>query len=173
TRYELLAPGSGRFRILYEVTATAAGSTVYFIPIRKGSTATSEVVTDRRDGRVLPFDIVEGSVARAGGLPDADLETRYIRVQLPRPVPRGGEVRLLIDKTYEDHKSYAVEGQEVVFSRSLGIRRNAVVLPPGYELVGSNVAVQVATEADGRVRVSFMNATPADMPLVVRGRRRP
>ncbi|MDP9415768.1 MAG: hypothetical protein M3Q08_17140, partial [Pseudomonadota bacterium] len=30
TRYELLAPGSGKFRILYEVTATTPGATVYF-----------------------------------------------------------------------------------------------------------------------------------------------
>lgn len=171
TRYELLAPGSGKFRILYEVTATAAGSTVYFNPIRKGSAATNEVITDRRDGKALAFDIVEGAVARKEGLPEADLDTRYIRVRLPRPVPANGEVRLLIDKTYEDAKSYAVEGQDVVFARSLGVRRNAVVLPAGYELVACNVPVQVATEADGRVRVSFMNATPADMPLVVRGRR--
>ena len=27
TRYELLAPGSAKFRIIYEITATAAGAT--------------------------------------------------------------------------------------------------------------------------------------------------
>jgi hypothetical protein len=39
-----------------------------------------------------------------------------------------------------------VEAEDVVFTRSLGIKRNAVVLPAGYELVACNVPAQVATE---------------------------
>jgi hypothetical protein len=173
TRYELLAPGTGRFRILYEVTATTPGAAVYFNPIRKGSTATNEAVYDRFTGRPLPFTIVPGREAKAGGLPTADADAQYIQVRLPRPVPAGGEVRLLIDKTYQDLKSYVVEAQDIVFTRSLGIKRNAVVLPPGYELVACNVPAQVRTEPDGRLVVSFMNAMPTEAPVVVRGRRRP
>src|ERR1700724_4747237 len=37
TRYEVLEPDSSRFRIAFEVTATRAGATAYFNPIRKGS----------------------------------------------------------------------------------------------------------------------------------------
>ena len=47
TRYELLEPGSSKFRILYEVTATTPGATAYYNPIRTGSVATDERVTDR------------------------------------------------------------------------------------------------------------------------------
>ena len=173
TRYELLAPGTGRFRITYEVTATTPGATVYFNPIRKGSTATNEAVYDRFTGRPLPFTIVPGREAKVGGLPTADADTQYIQVKLPRPVPPGGEVRLLIDKTYQDLKSYAVEAQDIVFTRSLGIKRNAVVLPAGYELVACNVPAQVRTEPDGRLVVSFINAMPTEAPVVIRGRRRP
>lgn len=50
SRYELLAPGSGKFRILYEITATAPGATEYFNPIRAGSVATDERVVDRATG---------------------------------------------------------------------------------------------------------------------------
>jgi hypothetical protein len=88
-------------------------------------------------------------------------------------VPKGGELRLRIDKTYKDAKSYFVEGERIVFSRSLGVRRNAVVLPAGYELVGCNVPVQVLSEADGRVKVSFMNPGPDAASVVVKGRRLP
>jgi len=120
TRYELLGPGTGRFHILYEVTATTPGATVYFNPIRKGSVATDERVRDRLNGKLLDFSIVSGREAKAGGLADADLEERYIAVQLPRPVPaEGGEVRLLIEKTYQDPKSYVVQAEQVVFTRSL------------------------------------------------------
>jgi hypothetical protein len=171
TRYELLDPASSSFRITYEVTATRSGSTVFFNPIRKGSAATDEAAYDRLTGQVLPFQIVPGSVARAGGVSDADPETSYIRIQLARPVPRDGETRLLILKTYRDPKSYFTEGDVIVFSRSLGIRRNSVVLPLGYEVVSLNVPSQVLPEADGRLVVSFMNGGPADAPLVVKARR--
>ena len=53
TRYELLAPGSAKFRIVYEVTATTPGATYYFNPIRKGSIATDESVVDRASGKPL------------------------------------------------------------------------------------------------------------------------
>jgi hypothetical protein len=159
TRYELLAPGTARFRILYEVTATTPGATDYSNSIRKGSEASGIAVTDRASGRPLEWSVVSGT------------EGRSIRVRLPRPVPQGGGIRLLIEKTYEDPKSYRQEGDRLVFERSLGIRRNAVVLPPGYELVACNTPSQVIQQADGRIAVSFMNPGPAAVPLVLAARR--
>lgn len=171
TRYELLAPGSGKFRILYEVTATTAGASHFFNVIRRGSVASDERVTDLRTGRALTFDIVSGAVARTGGVRNADSTGQYIRVTLARPVPVEGEVRLLIDKTYYDTASYRADGDTLVFDRSLGIKRNAVVLPAGYELISSNYPSQVLQEPDGRIKISFWNNTPAEAPLVLRARR--
>src|SRR5579871_3296128 len=57
TRYELLEPGSAKFRIVYEVTATTAGATYFFNPIRKGSVASNESVSDRATGKPLVFDV--------------------------------------------------------------------------------------------------------------------
>jgi hypothetical protein len=173
TRYELLEPGTGRFRIRYEVTATGAGATRFFNPIRKGSVATDEAVSDRLTGRPLPFAVVGGREAAAGGVAEADPNEQYIAVQLPRPVPSEGGVRLLIEKTYQDAKSYFVEADHIVFSRPLGIKRNAVVLPAGYELVACNVPAQVLTEADGRVVVSFINTFPCQAAMVLKGRKLP
>ena len=172
TRYELLAPGSAKFRIIYEVTATTPGARFYFNPIRKGSVATDERVIDRATGAPLEFDVVNGRVARAGGVRNADSTQEYIRVTLARPVPAdGGEARVLIDKTYEDAKSYFLEGDDLVFNRPLGIKRNAVVLPNGYEVVSCNYPSQVLQEPDGRIKITFWNATPAEAPLVLRARR--
>jgi len=172
TRYELLAPGSGKFRILYEVTATTPGSTQFFNVIRKGSVVSDERVVDLYTGKPLSFDIVRGTVARAaGGVRNADTTTEYIRITLARPVPRDGETRLLIDKTYFDTASYRVSGDTIVFDRPLGIKRNAVVLPAGYELLAANYPSQVLREADGRIKVAFWNNTPAQAPLVLRARR--
>src|SRR5579875_3432184 len=63
TRYELLSPGSGKFRIVYEVTDATPGASVYFNPIRKGSIASDERVSDRATGQPLHFDVVPGDVA--------------------------------------------------------------------------------------------------------------
>jgi hypothetical protein len=173
TRYELLAPETAQFRIVYEVTATTPGALFYFNPIRKGSEASDEAVYDRASGKPLRFEVVDGAAARAAGETKADLDTRYIKVELPRPVPKGGELRLRIDKTYKDPKSYFNEGKRVVFSRSLGVRRNAVLLPAGYELVACNVPAQVLQEPDGRIKVSFMNPGPDAASVVVKGRKLP
>jgi hypothetical protein len=173
TRYELLAPGSAKFRILYEVSATTAGARQYLNVIRPGSVATDEAVYDRMTGEQLKFEVVGGAIARTKGLPNADSSTHYIMVHLARPVPVEGEVRLLIDKTYEDAKSYIAGGDSILFTRSLGIKRNAIVLPRGYELVSVNYPSQVRTEGDGRLTVSFMNIGPDAVPLVVRARRLP
>jgi len=172
TRYELLAPETAQFHILYEVTAIAPGAAIYFNPIRKGSVASGERVTDRMTGEVLHFEQVSGEEARRTGLRDAELDTDYIRIHLPRAVPaEGGQARLLIEKTYKDPKSYFRQGEEIVFSRSLDIRRNSVLLPAGYELASCNVPSQVLSESDGRILVSFMNPGPGPAPLELRARR--
>ncbi|HEY7575083.1 MAG TPA: hypothetical protein VIB08_07965, partial [Thermoanaerobaculia bacterium] len=171
TRYELLAPGTSQFRILYEVTAIAPGATVFFNPIRKGSVATDERVTDRMSDEVLRFEVVSGEEARRTGLPDAEKDTDYIRIHLPRPVPPDpGQVRLLIEKTYKDPKSYFSRGDRIVFTRSLGVRRNGILLPSGYEVVSCNVPSQVLSEG-GRLLVSFMNAGPDAASLTIEARR--
>jgi hypothetical protein len=171
TRYELLAPESASFKIIYEVSATTAGAKVFYNPIRKGSVASDEAVYDEMTGEPLHFEVVSGAEAHKDPLmADADADGSYIKIQLARAVPAEGRGRLLIVKTYKDAKSYYREGDAIVFSRGLGIKRNSVVLPPGYELVGCNVPSQVLPEADGRITISFMNAGPAEAPLVVRAR---
>jgi hypothetical protein len=173
TRYELETPGSGAFHILYDVSATTAGARFFYNGIRAGAEEEVHRVVDLHTGAPLAWEVVDGAHARAHGHPRADLDGRYIKVTLARPVPEGGQGRVRIDKTYVDAKSYYVDGTDVLFDRSLGIRRNAVVLPPGYELVEANYPVQVDTEEDGRIRVSFMNPGPGAVDFRVRGRPLP
>lgn len=172
TRYELLAPETASFKIVYEITATTAGAKSYYNPIRKGSEASDEAVYDAMTGAPLTFAVVDGTAARQDPLmAKADPATRYIKVTLARPVPREGQGRIRIVKTYKDAKSYFREGDAIVFNRPLGIKRNSVVLPAGYELVECNVPSQVLSEPDGRIAISFMNASAGEAPLVLRAKR--
>jgi hypothetical protein len=172
TRYELLAPETASFKIYYEVTATTAGAKFFYNPIRKGSAASDESVLDAMSGTPLHFEVVSGAQARMDPLmPDADLDTHYIKVTLARPVPSHGQGRVIIVKTYKDAKSYHVEGNAIVFDRPLGVKRNKVVLPPGYEVTGLTVPSQILTEKDGRIAVSFLHAGSGEAPLVLRARK--
>ena len=78
-------------------------------------------------------------------------------MSLAHPVPSGGEYRLAIIKSYKDEKSYYTEGENIVYKRPLGIPRDSVVLPGGYEIVSCSVATQVLREADGRLKLAFVN----------------
>jgi hypothetical protein len=169
TRYELLAPETASFKIYYEVTATTGGAKFFYNPIRKGSAASDENVYEAMRGTPLHFEVVSGAQARTDPLmPDADLETRYIKVTLPRPVPAHGEGRVVIVKTYKDAKSYYMEGNTLVFDRPLGVKRNKIVLPLGYEVTGLTVPSQILSEKDGRLAVSFLHAGSGEAPLVLR-----
>jgi hypothetical protein len=173
TSYELLAPERQQFRILYDVSATTAGARVFLNPIRQGSEASDERVTDLATGQPLRFTVVPGSEARTLGIANAPVEAQYLRVELARPVPVAGEQRIRIDKTYKDPASYRRDGDEIVFSRSLGIRRNKIVLPPGFELIACNTPSQIFTEDDGRVAVSFINLQPGPVAMEIRARPLP
>lgn len=169
TRYELLAPESASFKIHYEVTAITEGAKVFYNPIRKGSVASDEAVYDAMTGQPLHFEVVSGADARSDPLlPDADPATDYIKVTLARPVPHAGQARLLIVKTYKDAKSYHTDGDAIVFDRPLGIPRDQVVLPPGYELTSLSVPSQILTESDGRIAISFLHDGSGEAPLILR-----
>jgi hypothetical protein len=169
TRYELLAPETASFKIYYEVTATTAGAKFFYNPIRKGSVASDESVFDTMSGKPLEFAVVSGAEAKKDPLMvKADEGTDYIKVTLARPVPENGQGRVVIVKTYKDAKSYYVDGKAIVFSRPLGIKRNKVVLPAGYEVVGLTVPSQIRTEKDGRIAISFMHAGTGEAPLVLK-----
>jgi hypothetical protein len=171
TRYELLAPDTASFKIHYEVTATTPGASVFYNPIRKGSIASDEAVYDSMTGDPLRFEVVSGAEARRDPLmADADASVDYIKVHLARPVPPEGQGRILIVKTYKDAKSYYRDGDVIVFNRPLGIKRNSIVLPPGYEVVNCNIPSQVLTEPDGRISVSFMNANAGEAPLILKAK---
>lgn len=174
TLYELLDPTSNQFAITYDTTVVDGGLAGYFFnPIRAGSEASDERVVNRGTGQDMPFEEVDGVRAKELGMSDrvAD-DAHFVMVRLPA-VAEGAEVRLRIYKTYKDAASYWADGDRIVFARTLGIKANVVVLPPGYELISSSVPVIVSTLEDGRVKVSMLNDRSDVLDLRLVGRRLP
>jgi hypothetical protein len=175
TLYDLLAPDTHQFAITYDVTTAREGAELYFNPIRPGSIATKERVIARATGKELQFEVVSGKEAKKSGLlsdKTAD-DAQFIRVHLPGPVPKGGETRIRILKTYTDAASYFVKDGRLVFARPLGVKRNVVLLPKGWELVECASPAIVSTDSDGRVRVSFVNDRDDELPVKIVARRLP
>src|SRR5580765_2732483 len=175
TRYELLAPETHQFKIYYEVTETRAGAKYHFNQIREGSDASDESVIDLATGKPLRFEVVTGAQAMADS-PNENFPAtaHYIRVSLAHPVPAAGEYRLAIIKTYKDDKSYYTEGEQIVYKRPLGIPRDSVVLPSGYEIVSCSVATQVLREADGRLKLAFVNpGSGGQLEVTIRAKHLP
>lgn len=158
TRYELLAPETHQFKIYYEVTETRVGARYHFNQIREGSEASDESVIDLATGKPLKFEVVTGAQAKINSPSENFPPTaHYIQVSLAHPVAERGEYRLAIIKTYKDDKSYYTDGDLIVFKRPLGIPRDSIVLPAGYEIVSCSVATQVLRETDGRLKLAFVN----------------
>jgi len=175
TIYDLLPPATHSFDILYDVSSSRDGAAYFFNPIRIGSVSTKESVVDLYTGKPLEFEEVDAATARASGLVRGKIpdNQRYIRVKFLNPVPKNGEVRIRIIKTYTDPPSYFEKDNTLVFDRPLGIKRNIVILPKGYELVASASPAIVSTDPDGRVRVSFLNDRDDQLPVKIIGRKLP
>jgi hypothetical protein len=175
TLYELLPPETHQFAITYDVTQNREGAQFFFNPVRPGSTTSRERVIERSTGKELKFDLVRGAEAKSSGLvpPETKDDAQFIKVYLPAPVPKGGETRLRIYKTYTDAASYYIKDGQLIFDRPLGIKRNVVVLPAGWELVGCASPAIVSTDPDGRIRISFVNDRDDQLPVKIIARRVP
>lgn len=170
TSYDLLEPESQSFRIIYDVSGTSAGAEYYWNTLRAGSEHIVDEVIDLYSGQPLQWKIVDGVKAKMNGLSNAAEKGEYLQIKLARPIPKNGQARLRIDKTYKDTASYYTENGSIVFSRGLGIKRNSVILPKGYELIHCNYPSQVQLTADGRIKISFINRGPRSVPLEVKGK---
>jgi len=162
TEYAILEPGSESFRIRYIFESNRAGATEMTNATRGGSEGSGVEVYDPRTGKPLEF------VYEQQG---ADAESHQIRAKLPRPVPQGGIGRLLIYKTYKDPRTYIMNGDDVVWVRRLSGYRLGVILPKGFAFLSSNIAAQVTTTEDGRVKMIFANPSGQANDLTVHARK--
>jgi hypothetical protein len=88
------------------------------------------------------------------------------------PLRAGQTLRLRIAETYTAPQSYKLDGDELVFDRSLGRPRNAVVLPSGWYCTFSSVPATLSQLPDGRVRLDYWDDRPEPVDVLLKARRR-
>jgi hypothetical protein len=162
TEYAIQAPGSEQFRIKFLPEESRAGSKELVNATRGGSEGSDVEVFDPRTGEPLKFSY---------GPEPSDPETHSIHATLPIPVPEGGIGRVLIYKTYKDARTYQMHGDDIVWVRSLSGYRLGVLLPPGYSFISSNVASQMSTTSDGRLKLAFANPSGESNPVTIHARK--
>jgi len=170
TEYALLDPSTQSFRIRFLPEETRVGATTLVNATRAGSKGENIEVYDPRTGKPVKFEYILG----ANG-------SYAIHAQLPIPVPEGGVGRVLIYKTYLDARSYTsyaeanpdfgIQAGDISWVRSLSGYRLGVILPKGYSFLSSNVAAQISTLPDGRLKVHFANPSGLSNPFTVHARK--
>lgn len=168
--YKLQSPTSNQFEMTLEASARTAGAKYYYNALRFGEEAEVTGAFDLMTGDTLKWEVVDGRHARRNGHPKASLSGTFVKVTLARPVPENGEVRIKIIKTYTNKSTYFQKDNEVIFTRLLGIKRNVVVLPKGYELTSCNYPSQVTVDENGQLVVSFMNPGSRSVPYKLSAR---
>jgi hypothetical protein len=88
------------------------------------------------------------------------------------PVQAGQTLRLRITETYTAPLSYRLEADELVFDRSLGRPRNAVVLPLGWYCTYSAAPATVTQLPDARIRLDYWDDRPEAVEVLLKARRR-
>src|SRR3954464_7886168 len=160
--YALLDPGSESFRIRFLPEEPRPGATELVNATRGGSEGAAEGVLGPAPGEPMPFTYEQDK---------NDLETHAIHAKLPIPVPEGGIGRVLIYKTYKDPRTYMMHGDDIVWVRSLSGYRVGVLLPKGFAFLSSNVAAQLSTTADGRLKLAFANPSGQSNPVTIHARK--
>jgi hypothetical protein len=176
--YFLNAPETHSFDLYHDYTETRPGIDKYLNVVRKGSTASNPSARVLDTGEILKVETLRGeAITRAGidlakeGEGPVAPETEVVVVRFA-PAPPGGSVRLRISETYTDPSRYRLEGDELVFDRSLGRPRNAIVLPAGFYLTACSIPATISTTTDGRIRLDFVNPRPDEIEVLLKARRR-
>ena len=162
TEYAILEPGSEAFRIRFLPEETRTGATELINATRGGSEGSDIEVYDPRTGKPMPFTYE---------VDPKDPDVHAIHAKLPIPVPAGGIGRVLIYKTYKDARTYMMNGKDIVWVRSLSGYRLGVVLPKGFAFTSSDVAAQMTTTADGRLKLAFANPSGQSNPVTIHARK--
>ena len=172
--YFLREPDTHAFDLYHDYTETREGMDRYVNVVRQGSTVANPGARILDTGEELKPEILKGEAITAARLdigepvrPDSEI----VLIRFP-PVARGASVRLRISETYTDPARYKMEGDELVWDRSFGRPRNAVVLPAGWMLTASAIPATITMTEDGRIRLDFVNPRPDEIAVLIKARRR-
>ena len=172
--YFLQPPETHSFDLYHDVTIREVGRSTYINVVRAGSKVTNPSALCLDTGEPLKVETLKGDeITKAkidiGEPVKPDSEAAVVRFPA---VAAGTTTRIRIRETYTDPARYRMEGDLLVWDRSFGRARNAVILPDGYALWGSAFPARVSLTEDNRVRLDFDNPRNDEVRALVHARKR-
>jgi hypothetical protein len=172
--YFLQQPETHAFDLYHDFTETREGADRYLNVVRQGSTVSNPRAVVLDTGEPLPVETLKGDAIAKAGLdlgepvrPDSEV----VVVRFP-PIAKGRSLRLRISETYTDPGRYRLEGDTLVWDRSFGRLRNAVVLPAGWHVTNCSIPATASETEDGRIRLDLVNPRPDEIAVLLTARRR-
>jgi hypothetical protein len=166
--YFLQQPETHAFSLYHDYTESREGTDKYLNVVREGSTVSDPSAFILDTGEKLNTKLMTGADLTAAKIDAGEPvkpETQVVLIPFP-PVKKGQSIRLRISETYTAPASYRLDGDELVFDRSLGRTRNAVVLPAGWYLAASAIPATITQLPDGRIRLDFWNGRPDSVDVL-------
>jgi hypothetical protein len=172
--YFLQDPSTNAFSLFHDYTESRPGVDKYVNVVRTGSRVSNPSAYILDTGEQLRHETLKGDAITAakidtGGAvtPDTEVVVAYFA-----PVKAGQSVRLRLSETYAAPQSYRLEGDDLVFDRSLGRPRNSVVLPAGWYLTALSIPAVISETADKLIRLDFFNGRNHSLDVLIKGRKR-
>lgn len=173
--YFLQDPETNAFSLYHDYTESRPGVDKYINVVRTGSRSSNPSTYILDTGEELKHEILKGDAITAKHIdigepvtPETEIVVSYFE-----PVKPGQSIRLRLSETYTAPESYRLDGEDLVFERSLGRTRNSVVLPAGWYLTASSIPAVVSDTPDHRIRLDFVNNRPDSLDVYIKGRKRP
>jgi hypothetical protein len=172
--YWLLDPATHQFRISHDFTVDTPGQQYVHSFVRAGSTVSGAEVWDIDAGVQLETYNVTGADVNALGFYGNTYAADQVVVQseLLDEVAEGESTRVRVIETYTDAERYYMDGDELVWDRSLGRPYNTVKLPPGWMLTAVSIPAVISEDDDGLVSLRFINIRNDSIQVVIRAKRR-
>lgn len=172
--YFLQQPETHAFALYHDYTESRPGINGYANVVRKGSTASNPSASILDTGEQLHAKEVSGAemiAMKINAGETVEPDARVVVIPFTA-VQAGQSLRLRISETYTAPASYKLDGDDLVFDRSLGRPRNAVVLPSGWYCTFSSIPATVSQLPDGRVRLNYWSGRPEPADVLLKARRR-
>jgi len=170
--YWLLDPDSHQFKISHDFTVSLVGQKYVHSFVRKGSVVTKSVVIDLNTGKELEtYNVTGKSVNALGYYPEpTDPESVVVQGNLDHALAEGESARVRVIETYTDPVGYRIDGNELIWDRTLGRPYNDVTLPRGWMLTSTSVPAIISLDAEGRLVCRYTNPRNDEIHVVIKAK---
>jgi hypothetical protein len=172
--YFLQEPETHSFALYHDYTESREGTDKYLNVVRSGSKVSNPSGKILDTGDALKVEVMTGAELKSIKIDPGEEKIapgqQVVVFRFP-PLKKGQSIRLRMSETYTAPDSYRLDGDELVFDRTLPRPRNSVVLPRGWYVTALSVPGVVRQTPDGLTRIDFVNGRPDSIAVLLKAKK--